>query len=301
MRPIKTKSAIDVVDALCDIFYCSGTPKICQSDNGKEFAANITQNHAKWLNIEWRFSTPYKPSTNGRVERKHSDLGMMLKVLQSNKNTWDKDIPLIQFEMNSRIDSKIGMSPFEAFHGWKPRIPHVLSEVTTSSDDISFQEWAPEFTKQSWEFSLREKQKKCFENLHAQRDAYKQLEELASDITEQLVPGDHVMVKLPGSGKLIARLNGPFEVKRVFPGGSFEAVEVGGSKVVKLPANHARRYKPNTENLDIQIGLGLGSIGKTADTKHEETNTDQSPVIKQEHKFNDKDYITTRKSARHQS
>ena len=112
MRPIKTKSAIDVVDALCDIFYCSGTPKIVQSDNGKEFSAKITQNHAKWLNIEWRFSTPYEPSTNGRVERKHSDLGMMLKVLQSNKNTWDKDIPLIQFEMNSRIDSKIGMSAF---------------------------------------------------------------------------------------------------------------------------------------------------------------------------------------------
>ena len=299
MRPIKTKGAIDVVDALCDIFYCSGTPKICQSDNGKEFAANITQNHAKWLNIEWRFSTPYKPSTNGRVERKHSDLGMMLKVLQSNKNTWDKDIPLIQFEMNSRIDSKIGMSPFEAFHGWKPRIPHVLSEVTTSSDDISFQEWAPEFTKQSWEFSLREKQK-CFENLHAQRDAYKQLEELASDITEQLVPGDHVMVKLPGSGKLIARLNGPFEVKRVFPGGSFEAVEVGGSKVVKLPANHARRYKPNTDNLDTKIELGLGTnIDGTV--KYDEISRDQSPeVINKNEQLKD-EVKSYRKSARHQT
>ena len=53
--------------------------------------------------------------------------------------------------------------------------------------------------------------------------------------------------------------------------------------------------------LDIKLGFGLGLQGQTANTKHEDTNTDQSPVIKQEHKLNDKDYITTRKSARHQS
>jgi hypothetical protein len=64
-----------------------------------------------------RFSTPYKPSTNGRVERKNLDLGMLLKISQSNKKTWDKDIPLIQFEINARIDNIIGMSPFEAFDG----------------------------------------------------------------------------------------------------------------------------------------------------------------------------------------
>ena len=61
----------------------------------------------------------------------------------------------------------------------------------------------------SWEDSLRDRQKKCFENLHHQRDAHKQQDELASEITEQLVPGDHVMAKLPGTGKLIAKLNGP--------------------------------------------------------------------------------------------
>ena len=53
--------------------------------------------------------------------------------------------------------------------------------------------------------------------------------------------------------------------------------------------------------LDNKQGLGPGLQDQTADRKHEDTNRDQSPVIKQEHKFNDKDYITTRKSARHQS
>ena len=138
------------------------------------------------------------------------------------------------------------------------------------------------------------------ENLHAQQDAYKQLEELASDITEQLVPGDQVMVKLPGSGKLIARLNGPFEVKRVFPGGSFEAVEVGGRKVVKLPANHARRYKPNTDNLDTKIELGLGTnIDGTV--KYDEISRDQSPeVINKNEQLKD-EVKSYRKSARHQT
>ena len=46
-------------------------------------------------------------------------------------------------------------------------------------------------------------------------------------------------------------------MKDVFPGGSFETVEVGGRKVIKLSANHARRYKPNKENSDIKIRLEL--------------------------------------------
>jgi hypothetical protein len=51
-----------------------------------------------------------------------------------------------------------------------------------------------------------------------------------------------------------------------------------------LQTNHARRHKPNTENLDTKIGLGLGLEDKSKDTKHEDTKTDQSAVIKQEHK-----------------
>ena len=39
--PLCSKTAVEVVKALCSIFIQFGCPNIIQSDNGKEFVANI--------------------------------------------------------------------------------------------------------------------------------------------------------------------------------------------------------------------------------------------------------------------
>ena len=87
-----------------------------------------------------------------------------------------------------------------------------------------------------WENNLRRQQDEAFDRIRSQRDAMKEQ-------TAQLVPGDLVMVKLPSTGKLSKKLQGPYRVTKVALGGSFTAIEENGTKTVNLPASHARRIK----------------------------------------------------------
>ena len=223
MEPIPSKETIVVLKALCRIFCQTGIPKIIQSDNGREFDSTIMRTHAKWLDVEWRFSTPYKPSTNGRIERRHADLAKLLKILNCNSGNWCDELPYISFELNSMVDKATGLSPFEQFHGWSARIPHLVKEISTATPETNFYEWSHQVDKRSWEDSIRQRQNKIFTEIHEQRKAYKEQAALSSNLAPQLVPGDHVMVKLPGSGKLQPKLHGPYLVQKVFLGGSFRA------------------------------------------------------------------------------
>ena len=255
MEPIPSKETIVVLKALCKIFCQTGLPKVIQSDNGKEFYSKIMQTHANWLNIEWRFSTPYKPSTNGRIERRHAELGKLLKILDCDSGNWCEELPFISFELNSTIDKVIGISPFEQFHGWPARIPHVLKDVELATPYTHFYDWSHQVDKLSWEEGLRNHQETAFSKIREQRAAFKNQTALSGEISPQLVPDDLVMVKLPGGSKLEPKLHGPFKVLKVNKGGSFSAEKVGGSKIVRLPAHCARRIKiddPHDDQVKIQ-------------------------------------------------
>ena len=243
MVPIATKEAVVIIKALGLVFCNSGVPTIIQSDNAAEFRAKVVQTHAQFLNINWRFSTPYKPSTNGRIERKHMELGKLLKLRNCNHTNWHEEIPFIQFEINSTVDKVTGVSAFDNYHGWSPRVPHFLNEIDPASLGTHFYEWSGQPDKMEWEERLRERQRNSFIAIHQQRQAYKDQEALTTNLNSQLVPGDVVLVKLPGSGKLTAKKHGPYTVVRVFPGGSFTAKEQNGNKTVRLPADHAVRIK----------------------------------------------------------
>ena len=158
MEPIESKEAVVVLRALCKIFCNTGIPEICQSDNGKEFRNSIIQQHASFLKIEWRFSIPYKPSTNGRIERRHKDLAKLLKLLNTNLNNWYEELPYIVFELNTSLDSLTGLSPFEMFHGWHPRQIEVLDTLKYASEDLPFEEWAGDLDKAYWEQNIRKRQ-----------------------------------------------------------------------------------------------------------------------------------------------
>ena len=160
------------------------------------------QTHAKWLNIEWRFSTPYKPSTNWRIERRHADLGKILKLLDSTDNNWCEKIPYVSFEINSTIDSETSLTPFEQFHGWPARVPHVLPSIPCATHTSNFTDWSNKVDKISWEINLRRQQNQASERIRRQRDAMKEQTAMAQKMKPQLVPGDLVMVKLSSTGKL---------------------------------------------------------------------------------------------------
>ncbi len=70
-----------------------GVPTFVQSDNGIQFAANMTQEFLASAKAVQVFSNTYKPRCNGLVERQNRTLAHMLRVFCSrHMDDWDKHL-----------------------------------------------------------------------------------------------------------------------------------------------------------------------------------------------------------------
>ena len=78
--PLQDKCAAGVIEQLQQWWVANGKPNILQSDNGGEFAAGDMKDLCRRWGVRKRHSRPYKPSTNGAVERANRDIEERLSV-----------------------------------------------------------------------------------------------------------------------------------------------------------------------------------------------------------------------------
>src|SRR5664279_6610599 len=98
----------------------------------------------KWMEIDKLRTTPYKPSTNGVVERFHRTLNSMLgKVVSENQRDWDKRLPLVLAAYRASPHSSTGYTPNRLFLGREVCMPLDLimnvreeKEETLKTDDF---------------------------------------------------------------------------------------------------------------------------------------------------------------------
>ena len=94
LRPLKRKSAQEVVDNLLDVFCLLGPPHILQCDNGREFK-NI--NLATFIREQWPeckviHGKARHPQSQGSVERVNKEIKKVLGsfMRKSKDPCWDK-------------------------------------------------------------------------------------------------------------------------------------------------------------------------------------------------------------------
>jgi len=79
LRPLKTKTAVEVAHNLLDIFLLIGAPNIFKGDNGRELTANIiTELKSMWPDLTIVHGRPRHPQSQGSVERANADVNEML-------------------------------------------------------------------------------------------------------------------------------------------------------------------------------------------------------------------------------
>ena len=86
--PIKSKSATDVVQVFTSCAYQHGSPRILQTDNGREFNnshLNAVIDELKAMKIN---GMPYHPQSQGRVERFNQTLSNFLRQDLQNEKDW---------------------------------------------------------------------------------------------------------------------------------------------------------------------------------------------------------------------
>ena len=87
--PIRNQEAATVAKILVDRVICvHGCPLQILTDQGPNFESTLFQELCRLLAVDKIRTTPYKPSTNGNIERFHGTMHSMLAKLVSEQQ-WD--------------------------------------------------------------------------------------------------------------------------------------------------------------------------------------------------------------------
>ena len=118
LRAIPSKHAESVAVGLRSVFCEYGPCTSLLSDNGKEFNNADLRSLLKSMGVHLQHSTPYRPQSNGIVERLNQKIKSLLKLHGAEDLTWEDGLGEIQLAINLEFNRSIGTSPYHAFHGW---------------------------------------------------------------------------------------------------------------------------------------------------------------------------------------
>ena len=122
---LRNKEAATVGSVLVELFSQWGAPDILQSDNGKEFVADVIQRICASLGIQIRHGRPRHPMSQGQVERLNQTVGrgftkMMWKDDEQLQHVdWTKYLSKFVFSYNTTIHSSHEKTPREVLFGHK--------------------------------------------------------------------------------------------------------------------------------------------------------------------------------------
>lgn len=104
--------------ALVKFFTMFGLPKVVQTDQGTNFTSRVLSQVLKTLGIKHVTSSPYRPESQGALERFHQTMNSMLRkhCLESQKD-WDDAVPFVLFAAREAVQESLGFSPAELVFG----------------------------------------------------------------------------------------------------------------------------------------------------------------------------------------
>lgn len=145
LRCLPDKSGMSVAMALEDVWCEFGPPNILQSDNGSEFKNAFMTALAQQWGYELVNSAPYKPSTQGSVERNNGLAKDKLRCAiaeakalgLSQATSWQRLISLTQWHLNSTYRRSIKMSSYQVVFNRIPRANVVPPTVNVLQEDVA--------------------------------------------------------------------------------------------------------------------------------------------------------------------
>jgi transposase InsO family protein len=108
----------------------SGRLKALRTDGGGEFNSNAFTVYCNEQGIKHYTTTPYSPQQNGVVERRNQSVVEMVRCMLKSKGVpskyWGEAINTAVYLLNrSPTKSLDGKTPYEAWHGKRPRVDHL--------------------------------------------------------------------------------------------------------------------------------------------------------------------------------
>lgn len=100
-----------------------GVPDRITSDQGRQFESNLFNELLKILGIEKSRSSPYRPQSNGIVERWHRSMKQAITARLTGNTSWYEELPTVLLGLRSVGRSDNNVSPAEYIYGQTLRLP----------------------------------------------------------------------------------------------------------------------------------------------------------------------------------
>ena len=135
--PVRNHTAPTVAWALfANVFVRFGMPLRLLTDQGAEFEGQLFSDLCRHMEISKIRTTPYKPSTNGMVERFHKTLNSMLaKVISADQRDWCEHVPAAMAAYRASSHETTGFSPNFLMFGREARLPVDVIQGRTMDGD----------------------------------------------------------------------------------------------------------------------------------------------------------------------
>ena len=123
--PVRDRSAATVAEALRHrIIVRHSCPQVLISDNAQEFTSELLNKLCDFYDIKKVEITPWKPSSNGVVERANGRIKNVLRtIITPDTVDWDIYVDDVQMVLNNSINSTVGESPHFLLYGYEKRLP----------------------------------------------------------------------------------------------------------------------------------------------------------------------------------
>ncbi len=112
-----TASANEVAECFVDVISRTGIPLKVLSDRGSVFLSRVMSRVCEMLGIDQIVTSPYRPQSNGVVERMHGTLKPMLAKACERELDWSDFLPLALFAIRQVPNRDVGFSPHQLVYG----------------------------------------------------------------------------------------------------------------------------------------------------------------------------------------
>lgn len=296
--PVKSKKPVEIAKALYDTWVVIvGLPEKIQSDQGKEFTADVCKALYNVLMIRKLQTSGYHPQANGQVERFNKTMADMLaKLCSDDQINWPDYVGTIVMEYNAMIHAVTGESPHFLMFGKEFRLPIDIIKRAVSQKG---KDWVNSLLPE-----LMERLDKAIQRIN------KNHEHNAKYYNKKRTPhtykvGDRVMYKImvrtkasKGVHKKISKpMIGPFEITHVNDDGNTVKILYKGKEttvnVMRLKPCYERpawmlespEDSENSMDVEFEHGVDHGISGKPIELenpKKESSEIDESLELPEE-------------------
>lgn len=255
--PVASTSTEEVVRFLrTQLLLRHGVPRMIITDRGTAFTSAVFSEELASQGITHAKAAPYRPQTNGLVERANRTIAGILYSYVNVKHTdWDTFVPFAAFAMNTVKQSSTTYTPFQLVHGRTAVLPQECSS------SVAWRNRGDDFADNNFQHRLDDARKRArMAILHSQQRAASRYS--APGSTPCLSPGDLVLVrreqrKKGRAQKLLPKYRGPCEVTKKIGPLTYEVRDWGTSRKTKTfsaHVHHLKMYIPRTSVLPSSPG-----------------------------------------------